>query len=165
MSIYNTFAIDQHQKPKPMPGHKVQHHAWGTTPGPMPGFPDLYVNIYYKSDSKTHLINPANVWGTKDVIIMVSPFNEGLSEDFHAPTIDLHKEVVGPLLNFSLKCSVSLLGSAKAHVGFKDFFSIDKEVKSKTVIVKVYGWLNTVTGEADFTCVRAGNFDKLHVEY
>lgn len=127
------------------------------------GYPDLYLELFIKTDSKTKLINPANVW-SGDVKILVAPFGTGLSEAFHAPTIGVHKEVHGPVLTFGFHYTVSLLGTAKVHLGFKDFFSIDKDVTPSTGLVFVGGSLNTVTGDAQFTSRKAGTRERLQEE-
>ncbi|GAB3635618.1 hypothetical protein GCM10027422_12080 [Hymenobacter arcticus] len=163
MSIYNTFTINKPRRPS-QPGHKVQHKAHGSTPSVGPGYPDLYLEIFFKSDSITKLINPANVWHG-DVIILAAPFGTGLSEAFHAPTISLHKAVEGPLLKFDFRYSVSLVGTTKIHVGIGDYFSLDKDVAPVRSFVKVWGWINTVTGEGDFNSKKEGSFIRLGVYY
>lgn len=143
MSIYNTLTVEDSTYPSQsgtakQGSHKVQHVAHGTAISPGFGYPDLYIEIAFKSDSKTKLINPGNVW-TKDVIIMIAPYRQGMSEAFNAPTIGVHKEVVGSRLNYRIRYSVSVAGSADMHLGFKDFVSIDKKVSSRTGVVIVTG--------------------------
>lgn len=162
MSRYNVFTIEQRPSHGQQPSHKVQHIAKGTTPGPGFGYPDLFLEVAFKSDSKTKLINPNNVW--YDVKILVAPFNQGLSEAFHAPTISLSKHVTVSKLEFSFTYSVQVVGTTKIHLGIKDFISIDKETPPQTRFVEVWGWINTVTGAADFGCRRKGNFERLHVD-
>jgi hypothetical protein len=138
--------------------------AHGTAVSPGFGYPDLYIEIAFKSDSKTKLINPANVW-TKDVIIMVSPYRQGMSEAFNAPTIGVHKEVRGSRLEYRVRYSVSVAGSADVHVGFKDFVSVDKKVSSRTGGAIVKRWLDTVTGVGECRCEKIGAPDgKMQVE-
>lgn len=148
MSIY-TVTIEQQSHPKPQAGHKEQHTARGATSVAGFAYPDLYVEVHYKIDSITKLINPANLW-TKDCIILASQFKDGLSDNFHAPTIGLDKQVRGPLLTFKFRCTMDLLGSSKLHLGFKDIISLDREIKPRKGIVIVEGWVNTVKGTADF---------------
>lgn len=155
MSIYNVLTEDHHQ-PHPQTGHKVQRYFSGTTPSAGYGYPDLHLEIAIKTDSKTKLINPANAW-TGDVKIMIAPFGTGLSEAFHAPTIGLHKEIRGPLLSFNFYYTVSLIGTTKVHLGFKDIISIDKDITPSKGLVFVNGTLNTVTGETQFTSVKRSN--------
>jgi hypothetical protein len=93
MSFYNDLTEDQ-QRSLTQVEHKVQRYFSGTTPSVGLGYPDLYLELFIKTDSKTKLINPANVW-SGDVKILVAPFGTGLSEAFHAPTIGVHKEVHG----------------------------------------------------------------------
>ena len=169
MSIYNTLTVEkvfEHQVPSgphKKGGHKVQHRARGTAVSPGFGYPDLYIEIAFKSDSETKLINPANVW-TKDVIIMVSPYRGTLSESFDAPTIGVDKTVTGPRLEYSIRCSVKL-ASAEASVGIKDYVNVKKTFSAGTGIVIVKGWLNTVTGEGACKCEKIGAPDgKMHVE-
>ncbi|RZJ58137.1 MAG: hypothetical protein EOO55_01655 [Hymenobacter sp.] len=169
MSTYNTLAV-QASSNQPQAGptqkssHKVQHVAHGTAISPGLGYPDLYIEIAFKSDSKTKLINPANVW-TKDVIIMIAPYREGMSEAFNAPTIGVHKEVLGSRLNYRIRYSVKVAGSADVHVGFKDFVSVDKKISSRTGVVIVTGWLDTVTGTGECVCKKIGAPDgKMQVE-
>lgn len=169
MSTYNTLVIETSKHPlqsgpAKQGSHKVQHVARGTAISPGFGYPDLYVEIAFKSDSKTKLINPANVW-TKDVIIMVAPYRQGLSEEFNAPTIGLHKHVVGSRLEYSLRYSVSISGNADVHLGFKDFISVEKKVPPRTGIVIVEGWLDTVTGMGECKCRKIDAPDgKMRVE-
>lgn len=162
MSIYNKLSENQ-QSPNSQIGHKVQRYFSGTTPSVGPGYPDLYLEIFLKTDSKTKLINPNGVWHG-DVKILAAPFGVGLSEAFHAPTIGLHKEVQGPVLKFSFHYTVSLLGTTKVHIGFKDFISIDKDVNPSTGVVYVGGSINTVTGDAHFISRKAGNNERLQEE-
>ena len=169
MSLYNSIAVDNSNHPAQSghhqsSGHKVQHVARGTAVSPGFGYPDLYIEIAFKSDSKTKLINPANVW-TKDCIIMVAPYRQALSEEFNAPTIGVHKHVVGSRLEYSLRYSVNIAGNADFHVGFKDFVSMDKKIPARTGIVIVTGWLDTVTGEGGCKCEKIPAPDgKMHVE-
>lgn len=162
MSRY-TVTIEQQSHPKPQAGHKVQKRAYGTTSVNKIGYPDLYIEIMYKIDSVTKLINPANLW-TRDCIILVSPFNEGLSENFHAPTQGFIKEATGPLLTFSFPCTVDLLGNSKIHLGFKDIISLDREIKPKKGIIMVEGWVNTVKGTADFHALALPSDYRMRVD-
>jgi hypothetical protein len=169
MSIYNTLTVEDSSYPSQsgptkQGSHKVQHVARGTAVSPGFGYPDLYIEIAFKSDSKTKLINPANVW-TKDCIIMVAPYRQGLSEAFNAPTIGVFKEVRGSRLEYSLRYSVSIAGNADVHLGFKDFVSVDKKVPPRTGIVIVKGWLDTVTGMGECKCRKIPAPDgKMQVE-
>ncbi len=145
-------------------GHKVQHVAHGTAVSPGFGYPDLYIEIAFKSDSKTKLINPANVW-TRDVIIMIAPCRQALSEAFNAPTIGVFKDVVGSRLTYRIRYSVNIAGNTDFHVGIKDFVSFDKKIPARTGIVIVRGWLDTVTGEGECKCEKILEPDgKTHVE-
>lgn len=124
----------------------------------------MYVEIAFKSDSKTKLINPANVW-TKDCIIMIAPYRQALSEEFHAPTVGVIKEVVGSRLTYRIRYSVNIAGNADFHVGFKDIVSMDKKIPARTGIVIVRGWLDTVTGMGECTCTKIPAPDgKMQVE-
>jgi hypothetical protein len=169
MSIYNTLTIEDsyypsQARPTQQGSHKVQHVARGTAVSPGFGYPDLYIEIAFKSDSKTKLINPANVW-TKDVIIMVAPYRQALSEAFNAPTIGLHKRVIGSRLEYSLRYSVNIAGNVDFHVGFKDIVSMDKKIPARTGIVIVEGWLDTVTGMGECKCRKISAPDgKMQVE-
>lgn len=163
MGIYNVLSLDQHVRHPAQPGHKVQHSASGSTPSVGLGYPDLFIQIKFKSDSKTKLINPANVW-SKDVIILIAPFNQGLSDEFHAATIRLDKRVEGPILHFSFVCSVRILGEINVHVGIEKYFGVDTKVPPHTGFVKVIGWLNSVTGEGDFNSYKEHNFERLRVD-
>jgi hypothetical protein len=94
MSIYNVLTVEetagqQPAKPSQQGSHKVQHVAHGTAVSPGLGYPDLYIEIAFKSDSKTKCINPANAY-TKDVIILASPYSTGMSEAFHTPKMSFY---------------------------------------------------------------------------
>lgn len=96
---------------------------------------------------------------------MVAPYRQGLSEAFNAPTVGVFKEVVGSRLEYSLHYTISVTGSADVHLGFKDFVSIDKKVPSRTGIVVVKGWLDTVTGVGECKCRKIPEPDgKMRVE-
>lgn len=153
MSIYNTLSIrdsEEHlfAEPSQQGSHKVQHVAHDTAVSPGFGYPDLYIEIAFKSGSKTRRINPANAY-TRDVIILVSPYSTGMSEAFHTPKMSFYKDIEGSRLNYRFQYSVKVAGSAKVHLGFKDFVSIDKDVHSMTGIVVVEGWLDTVIGQGE----------------
>ncbi len=169
MSIYNTLTVEDSSYPSQLGptkqgSHKVQHVAHGTAVSPGFGYPDLYIEIAFKSDSKTKLINPANVW-TKDVIIMIAPYRQALSEAFHAPTVGVHKEVVGSRLKYRIRYSVNIAGNVDFHVGIKDFVSMDKKIPARTGIVIVEGWLDTVTGLGECVCHKIPEPDgKMRVE-
>ena len=169
MSIYNTLSVEDSNNPaqsgRHQPsGHKVQHVAHGTAVSPGFGYPDLYIEIAFKSDSQTKLINPANVW-TKDVIIMIAPYRQALSEEFHAPTIGVHKEVVGSRLKYRIRYSVNIAGNADFKVGIKDYVSLEKKIPARTGIVIVEGWLDTVTGLGECSCHKIPEPDgKMRVE-
>lgn len=169
MSIYDTLTVEDSSYPSQsgpakQDSHKVQHYAHGTAVSPGFGYPDLYVEIAFKSDSKTKLINPANVW-TKDCIIMIAPYRQALSEEFHAPTVGVKKEVVGSRLTYRIRYSVNIAGNTDFHVGVKDFVSFDKKIPPRTGIVIVRGWLDTVTGIGECKCRKIPAPDgKMQVE-
>jgi len=142
----------------------VQHVAHGTAVSPGLGYPDLYIEIAFKSDSKTKCINPANAY-TKDVIILASPYSTGMSEAFHTPKMSFYKDIEGSRLTYRFHYSVKVAGSAKMHVGFKDFVSVEKDIHSMTGVVVVTGWLDTVTGQGECKQHKVPAADgKMHVE-
>ncbi|GAB3635617.1 hypothetical protein GCM10027422_12070 [Hymenobacter arcticus] len=163
--MYNKMTVGLPPRPK-QNEQKVQHYAHGTTQPAALGYPNLYdmYKYFFKYDSKTKLINPANVWHG-DVVLLVAPFGTGLSESFHAPTISVRKEVIGPRLEFNFKYSVSLVDSTKIHLGIDKYFSIDKDVAPITGIVEVWGWVNTVTGEGDVDNKKATGFERMGVDH
>lgn len=96
---------------------------------------------------------------------MVAPYRQALSEAFNAPTIGLHKHVIGSRLEYSLRYSVSIAGNVDFHVGFKDIVSMDKKIPARTGIVIVEGWLDTVTGIGECKCRKIPAPDgKMQVE-
>lgn len=169
MSLYNTFTVQDFAnplftEPSQQGSHKVQHVANGTAKSPGFGYPDLYIEIAFKSDSKTKCINPANAY-TRDVILLVAPYGTGLSKAFHTPTQSFYKEIHGSRLTYRFLYTVRVAGSAKVHLGYKDLVSIEKDIHSMTGVVIVNGWLDTVSGEghADAHKVPAAD-GKMRVE-
>lgn len=140
----------------------MQKYARGSTPGPGVGYPDLFIAVTYKIDAKTKLANPATK--DHDIKIHCAPFNQGLSDEFHAPHVTLHLEVKGSLITFDFHYTCMPIGSTKIHLGIKDFFGVDKEIAPAKKVALVSGWINTVTGEGDFRCRAFGNFERLHAD-
>lgn len=120
--------------------------------GPIaPGYSSIYVEINYIVDSKTGLVNPAKK--DNDVKVYAAPYGGTLTEAFNAPKHGVSKEVHGAIINFSFIYTVEI-GNAKIDVDIKGIVQIEKEIKPYRAMVKVYGDLNTVTGDGSFSAIK-----------
>ena len=134
------------------PGTRDKHIFRQLMNSPGPGYPNLYVQVTYFVDPKTNLVSPAH--RDRDIIILVAPYGVGLSEAFNAPRGGVDKTVDGREITFSFYYTVEI-GNVKVSAGFKDFFSIEKEVKPMRGLVVIKGTLNTVTLAHTMTYLKA----------
>lgn len=160
----SNLTVDQHYSPRhpQKSGERIQKYAYGSAPGPAPGYPDIFLNITYKIDAKTKLANPATK--DHDIKIHVAPFATGLSDAFHAPRHGLEIVVKGSLITFKLYYYCEPRREVKVHLGIKEFLGLDTEVPPPRQLAIVEGWINTITGEADFHSRRFGNFERLRAD-
>lgn len=156
-------STDQHPAQKlQQPGGRIQKYARGSTPGPTPDYPDIFIEVTYKIDAKTKLANPATK--DHDIKIRVAPFNTGLSDEFHAPHHSVELLVEGPIITFRFWFYCPSRREVKVHFGIKDFLGIDTEVPPVRRMALVGGWINTITGEGDFHYRPFGNGERLRAD-
>lgn len=136
--IGTSFTTEKH------PLHKDRRIARSWLAPAALGYPKLYVEVEYKVNPKTGLINPATK--DQDLKVRCAPYGGTLTDAFNAPAHGVEKTLYGPIAKFSFPFTVEI-GDADVHLNIKDIFSIDKKIAPYRGMVMIEGDLNTVTGD------------------
>ena len=129
-----------------LPGTRVRKIARTRLAPAGKDYPTLFLQIIFYPNPKTNRINPATVY--QDVRIHVLPYdNYDPTNEFNAAHIDVSLTAHNEIVTFDFVYTLTIPGSSvKVSGGYKDFFNVEKEIKTDTRrgLAEIKGELNTV---------------------